>query len=537
MSRTRFIFAFICLVLVLPTAPAQEGGGRSDKELKRAAHRLHIDVEKLKNARQALREATELARSLEPLPVQHVYQLVQLWIEIDRARAAEIVESIAGDLRTAARSAKAPEAYQQATSTAYRLLAYLVGLDPEKAVELAEQWPEPAPALGEAAAKTRDNFLAQFRSDYLTTLAQSEPEKAAALLAQRAPSAGPAYSMRGQLAQRLMSSGKKEEAQRLIDQAIADFAQGKSNARFYQDFANFVQVLPRLDRERFPEAFGLLVQSSGKDTEAPGQVVQFSVGNQNFPVTSGQAAILQVFSGLFNQPELALQALDAAPDIKAKVNEIGGLDCFLNWTPRCGSRTPEAAGGTPGSGGAAPVNTGARYETAWGLVQELRGKAIRNPSLVRQKLLEAAGSSGQAYFLTHVAQVANHTDADLSVLALELARDRISEIQPLQERVGALQNLISTYRQVEGEVDSKLIKEGYVLADQIREEAAAGGVPGEATRRGRQGSPADFLEAFLTGEYAHDNFDAAIRFVRSMDNDDAKLSALLQIVQSLRNSY
>jgi len=78
MSRTRFIFAFICLVLVLPTAPAQEGGGRSDKELKRAAHRLHIDVEKLKNARQALREATELARRLEPLPVRHVYQLVQL---------------------------------------------------------------------------------------------------------------------------------------------------------------------------------------------------------------------------------------------------------------------------------------------------------------------------------------------------------------------------------------------------------------------------------------------------------------------------
>ena len=107
----------------------------------------------------------------------------------------------------------------------------------------------------------------------------------------------------------------------------------------------------------------------------------------------------------------------------------------------------------------------------------------------------------------------------------------------MQERVGALQNLISTYRQVEGEVDSKLIKEGYVLADQIREEAAAGGVPGEATRRGRQGSPADFLEAFLTGEYAHDNFDAAIRFVRSMDDDEAKLSALLQIAQSLRNSY
>src|SRR5438876_10172255 len=127
MPGTRFIFACISLVLVSPTAPAQEDRGRSDKELKRVAHRLHIDVEKLKNARQALREATELARRLEPLPVQHVYQLVQLWIEI--------VESIAGDLRTAARSAKAPEAYQQATSTAYRLLAYLVGLDPEKAVE------------------------------------------------------------------------------------------------------------------------------------------------------------------------------------------------------------------------------------------------------------------------------------------------------------------------------------------------------------------------------------------------------------------
>ncbi len=116
MGVNRFISTFVCLVLVSPTAPAQEGRGRSDKELKRAAHRLHIDVEKLKNARQVLREATELARRLEPLPVQYLPQLSQLWIELDRSQAADTVESIVSDLRTAAQSAKKPESYQQATS-------------------------------------------------------------------------------------------------------------------------------------------------------------------------------------------------------------------------------------------------------------------------------------------------------------------------------------------------------------------------------------------------------------------------------------
>src|SRR6266487_768035 len=105
MGVNRFISTVICLVLASSIAPAQEERARSDKELKRTAYRLHIDVEKLKNARQALREATELARRLEPLPVQHVYQLVQLWIEIDRPRAAGTVESIVSDLRTAAQSA------------------------------------------------------------------------------------------------------------------------------------------------------------------------------------------------------------------------------------------------------------------------------------------------------------------------------------------------------------------------------------------------------------------------------------------------
>ncbi len=182
------------------------------------------------------------------------------------------------------------------------------------------------------------------------------------------------------------------------------------------------------------------------------------------------------------------------------------------------------------------MNSAAWYETAQRLAQELRGKAARNRSLVRQKLLDAAGSTGQVAFLTHVAQMAADSDPDLSALALELARDRVSEIPSLHERAGALQNLISTYRQVEGEVDSKLIKEGYVLADQIREEAAAGEMQGEVRHNGRQGSPADYLESFLTVEYARDNFDGAIRFVRSMDDDEAKLSALLQIAQSLRNS-
>ncbi len=125
----------------------------------------------------------------------------------------------------------------------------------------------------------------------------------------------------------------------------------------------------------------------------------------------------------------------------------------------------------------------------------------------------------------------------LSSLVLELATSLVSQLEPLQRRCGAFQNLIRTYRQVEGEVHPTLIKEGFLLADQMREEEEAKGQSNQNKTSIRGLTQAEYLEIALLSEYARDNFDAAIRYVRSLPDNEFKLAGLLQMAQSLRQPF
>src|SRR5207249_3598080 len=125
----------------------------------------------------------------------------------------------------------------------------------------------------------------------------------------------------------------------------------------------------------------------------------------------------------------------------------------------------------------------------------------------------------------------------LSSLALEIASSMVARVEQLLPRSMMLQNLVRTYRQVEGEVDPNLIKEGFVLADQMREQEEARIQPGSAQKKGTGLTQADQLEIMLLGEYARDNFDAAIRYVRSMPDNPFKLAVLTQMAQSIRQPY
>jgi hypothetical protein len=109
--------------------------------------------------------------------------------------------------------------------------------------------------------------------------------------------------------------------------------------------------------------------------------------------------------------------------------------------------------------------------------------------------------------------------------------------------------LVRAYRMVDGEVDPGLLKEGFILASDLREEQpgqAAGygvGVPGGSFTQGNIGfygtpsSPADHLEAMLVAEYARDNFAGALTYVRSLPDAKLKLLALTQMIQFLRMPF
>ncbi len=71
----RICLSWTLLALILPeVAAAQEVRvtvtSSSAKELKRTAHRTRITVERLKNIREVLQQATSLVRRMDPMPIQ-----------------------------------------------------------------------------------------------------------------------------------------------------------------------------------------------------------------------------------------------------------------------------------------------------------------------------------------------------------------------------------------------------------------------------------------------------------------------------------
>ena len=78
---------------------------KTSKELRRTAHRLHMPVEQLKNARLALQEATDLANTMDPFPVSQIGTLTQNWKQLDRSRADAVIESFIRELRSEAADA------------------------------------------------------------------------------------------------------------------------------------------------------------------------------------------------------------------------------------------------------------------------------------------------------------------------------------------------------------------------------------------------------------------------------------------------
>jgi len=76
--------------------------------------------------------------------------------------------------------------------------------------------------------------------------------------------------------------------------------------------------------------------------------------------------------------------------------------------------------------------------------------------------------------------------------------------------------------------------DGFVLADQLRQEEKEKNSAGIIQMR--VNTPADFLEQTLISEVACDHFEAAMKYVRAMPDDAAKLAAFARIIEALRQN-
>jgi hypothetical protein len=516
------------------------------RELKRAAHRLRVTPERLQNMRLALREATELARRVDAASAMLIGPVAQSWVQINRPEAKPNLEDLYRTLRTAAGNAEDVRGYQSATQAAQSLATAYSEIDFDRAQELIRTWPAPPSRAGEAGEAARREMESQFRQQALNTLAMRDPERAAALLAEGGDES---WAARGRIAQHLAATGNKEQASKILDQTLRDLAASTLDMKKAHEYGQLMMHTASIDPAKAAEAFASLARSAAGMNQAAGS--RLTVGERSIDLTAGEAVLLNTLQAAGGRFDLASKGVAQAPDLKAKLDRIGGIDAVFSSGQRVsltmgagmGMRSWGGPGMPPGGPG------GPNSESSNQFYSEVREAGRRNPSAGRQKIAEIAQDPASADALIQFAQRVNWEDPDLAVMALDAARALLPKIEPKTRRATNLQMLVRAYRMVDGEVDPGLLKEGFILASDLREEQqgqAAGfgfGVSGGPFPQGGMvpygisAGPADHLEAMLVAEYARDNFAGALTYVRSLQDARLKLLALTQIIQFLRMPF
>jgi hypothetical protein len=545
MKNRRLLLFCLCLGMLTSLAPSQEKGGRVEivrpQDLKRTAYRLRISVERLTNARTALREATDLAVRLDPPVLNDYGSLARLWIQLDRKKAREMIGSMIAQLSRNAQAAEDLESYRKCTNQAQQLLSSLSEVDPEKAMQIVELWPAPSARLGKAGEQALTQFQNDCNNRLMSQAAYTAPEQLYNQLSQPQKAGSIPFTTRSQVAMALMNQNQKDKARAVLDQAIEDMGKRPPEPGKNYDYEGFLRELARMYPERFLDAFNTYQGMVARQETNSNSGVMVQWGEQRLPLSATESAALNIIRSLSFRPELCLKLLNSVPSLRDKIEQAGGIDNVISPSSLTVSSSapyypagrsnppPAAAGGRDGS--PAPESLPNPSQ----LFLSLRGKAELNPDLVRRKLSDTYRQKEHFSHLISIAQMANYQDPDFSAIALDLAREMLPLFDNLQQRANSLRTLVSAYRQLEGEVPSSLLKEGLILANEMSEEENNRGQsapPGVKVPR-----PSDDLKIMLTAQGSLEDFNAALRSARALGEDLLRIKALMQIAQTLLSNY
>jgi hypothetical protein len=549
MKRLRTFFLLVGVLCITFSAFPQEtkvtSSGTASKELRRTARRLHIPVEQLKKARRTLQEATDLAKQIKPFPVSQMFTLTQVWRQLHPSKVKEVTDSFVQELRSEAATAPDAKTYHRATSTAMSLMQSNEGLPEgvpnfEKTQQMLQSWPQPPEAAGEAATKFLRSLESNARQSALSSLVYTDPVKAKELLLKSGDSEGGYnYAMSGQIVQNLVNKGMTDEALALVNQTISDFNQHASDPKALQGYQSFAQSTARSLGSGSTNTImaPLIAQLTN---QAPSEncmsgTIKMKSGDKSVALSCTEYNVLNMIRGFSGMPQLTSSTLNSFPTLKSKVDQIGGIDDVYSNVATIMPNIPKMQGNmsassaslppgimdsfpdgmpipegisTSGLGGSKPAldEMKLRTENRSKLLKEIKGKAESNPEFVKGKLREYAKGKNGINMLMSLAMTMSYADPDLGSLVLEVAKPLLSQVEPIQKRASVLQTLMQAYRQIEGEVDSDLMRDGFALADQLRGEqskksgaqAASGKVnPLGMLPPGFPAEAADEMEAYM----------------------------------------
>ena len=505
-------------------------GSKPSRDQKRTAYKLRISVQQLKNARSALKDATKLARGMDPFPIQQTLDLERYWIQLHPTKASDTIESFLADLRLLAKESSDEKEYSHFTLAAQRLLSELVKIDEKKAFDLAEKWPTAKDVskavdirtrMREELTKRHLQVQLQYHPDVLSTNTSLEELD------------GMTYSSRATLAQNMIRGGNNYGATELVLSSIEKFSHATPDPQMLYDYARFLTSLSKMDYELFQKGFATFRDYVYQYANVL-PVDQVRVNDMSISVNSGELAILTVLERMtHSMPERTLTVLTSCPSLKAKLDTVGGIDGYL--------------GRSRGQENTVPIRRQLSYQhvtrfsatsesvtRSSDLIEELKGKAKSNPFMVRGILSRRTTDAADIDALIVIAKRVGWKDPDLATIALEVAADNLDLIDSFAEQSQELMSLIRTYRWVNGEVETKVLKKGFLLVTLMRDEEdqdVAARSPQE-----RYQSTADSLEAYLVAETALYNYDSAITYVQSIPKGMARLNVLLQVIETLRGS-
>ena len=193
----------------------------------------------------------------------------------------------------------------------------------------------------------------------------------------------------------MMRVGRKEDAVALMEQTISDLSSCDATQIAPMDLMYLTQTLSRITPERFPDAFSLLVGSLASIPAGGSPSVK--IGDQVVFLDNSEAVALNLLKDIQQRPTLVTRVLDSMPNLKSKLEPMGGVDKVLAEGPVELSY---------GNQGALETTTYYGPDSAYGdqlLYAQLRGK---DDNYIRGKLSGMSPSPAKVYDLLNLAHSA-----------------------------------------------------------------------------------------------------------------------------------
>lgn len=296
----------------------------TDHRLVETAQQLQISPSRLRQAREALRKATEDIDIITSRSQASLSPFLPIWSRIDPDNAPAAYLFLLNQVRQDAASTQRDWEYHWTIMLASQILNRLADWDPDMATSLAAEWPRPSPSLTEEAWVRYRYLEDKIVKERLLQIASQDPDQALAWT--RRANLPLSYWLRAEAARSFRRAGRDEEAEQVVREAIQDFEAAEIDRELFLDYTIMLQRLDFSSR-LFLQAFAAAVSQRYPERSEP-RMLLGAKGSQ-VAFFSRDIALLRALKAYRGNPQVVEEALRIA-DLKGKVEAIGGLEAFLD---------------------------------------------------------------------------------------------------------------------------------------------------------------------------------------------------------------